>query len=88
MNTTTQALVFAIASVAAAAAIGTGLADRTAQPAVEIVKLERVVIVGKRVDQSAARVVAKLPRVVIEGRRTVLPEDVQVADAKPVVAAL
>ena len=34
--------------------------------AAEVVKLERVVIVGKRAD---APVVAQLPRVVIEGRR-------------------
>ncbi|WP_077034557.1 hypothetical protein [Pelomonas sp. KK5] len=43
----------------------------------EIVKLERVVIIGKR-----APVVAQLPRVVIEGRRSVQAGDVRVADAK------
>ncbi|WP_077036804.1 hypothetical protein [Pelomonas sp. KK5] len=75
MNTTAQALVFAIASVATAAAIGTVLAERGAgQPAAEVVKLERVVIVGKR-----APVVAQLPRVVVEGRRSHLADDVQVA---------
>lgn len=66
MNTTAQALVFAIASVAAAAAIGTTLADRSAAPATEVVKLERVVVVGKRA-QSVA--LLQLPRVVVEGHR-------------------
>lgn len=80
MNTTAQALIFAIAAVATAAAIGTGLAERTAQPATEIVKLERVVIVGKRA-VAQAPVVAQLPRVVIEGRHTVLAENAGVAAA-------
>ncbi|MDY0746406.1 hypothetical protein SNE35_17975 [Paucibacter sp. R3-3] len=40
----------------------------------EVVKLERVVIVGKR-----APVVAQLPRVIIEGRRTLPADGVQVA---------
>lgn len=79
MNTAAQTFVLAIASVAAAAAIGVGLANRTAAPATEIVKLERVVIVGKRAN---APVVAQLPRVVIEGRRAA-PADVTVAAAKP-----
>lgn len=79
MNTAAQTFVLAIASVAAAAAIGVGLANRTAAPATEIVKLERVVIVGKRAD---APVIAQLPRVVIEGRRAA-PAVVTVAAAKP-----
>jgi hypothetical protein len=66
MNTAAKTFAFAIASVTAAAAIGVGLADRTAAPAAEVVKLERVVVVGKR---AADPVVAQLPRVVIEGRR-------------------
>lgn len=66
MNTAVQTFIVAIASVAAAAAIGVGLANRTAAPATEVVTLERVVISGKRAD---APVIAKLPRVVVEGRR-------------------
>jgi len=68
MNTTAKALIFAVVSVASAAAIGTGLADHAAQSTVAkagVVKLEPVVIVGKRV-----HIVAQLPQVVIEGRRT------------------
>ncbi len=86
MNTNAQALVFSIASVAAAAAIGMGLADRTAPQATQIVKLERVVIVGKRAALQAPVVIAQLPRVVIEGRRSVPADEVQVADAKPLAA--
>lgn len=66
MNTAATTFIVAIASVAAAAATGVSLANRTAAPAAEIVKLERVVIVGKRADTA---VIAQLPRVVIEGRR-------------------
>ncbi len=66
MNTAAKTFIVAIASVAAAAATGVGLANRTAAPATEIVKLERVVIVGKRAETA---VIAQLPRVVIEGRR-------------------
>ncbi|KQV48617.1 hypothetical protein ASC95_22150 [Pelomonas sp. Root1217] len=68
MNTAAKTFIVAIASVAAAAAAGVGLANRTAAPATEIVKLERVVIVGKRAQTA---VVAQLPRVIIEGRRDV-----------------
>ena len=64
MNTAAKTFIVAIASVAAAAAAGVSLANHTAAPATEVVKLERVVIVGKRADT-----VAQLPRVVIEGRR-------------------
>ena len=66
MNTAAKTFIIAIASVAAAAAAGVGLANHTAAPATEVVKLERVVIVGKRAE---ATTVAQLPRVVIEGRR-------------------
>ena len=78
MNITAQALVFAVASVATAAAIGTGLGDFSAQPAAgtEIVKLERVVVVGKRADASMQ--IVQLPRVVVTGHRAAEPE-VQVA---------
>ncbi|MFG6412831.1 hypothetical protein ACG02S_02850 [Roseateles sp. DC23W] len=66
MNTAAQTFIVALASVAAAAAIGVGLANRTAAPATDVVKLERVVVTGKRAD---APMIAKLPRVVVEGRR-------------------
>jgi hypothetical protein len=80
MNITAQALVFAVASVATAAAIGTGLGEFSAQPAVgtEIVKLERVVVVGKRADASMQ--IVQLPRVVVTGHRVAEPE-VQVASS-------
>jgi hypothetical protein len=84
MNTAAQTFVIAIASVAAAAAIGVGLANRMAAPAVEVVKLDRVVVVGKRAEPV---VVAKLPRVVIEQRRSTAA-DVTVALAQPAVPAL
>jgi len=78
MNITAQALVFAVASVATAAAIGTGLGDFSAQPNTEIVKLERVVVVGKRADASMQ--IVQLPRVVITGKRS--PEaEIQVASS-------
>ena len=66
MNTATKTFIIAIASVAAAAAAGVGLANHTAAPGAEVVKLERVVIVGKRAE---ATTLAQLPRVVIQGRR-------------------
>lgn len=66
MNTAAKTFLVAIASVAAAAATGVALANRTAAPATEVVKLERVVIVGKRAEP---QFIAQLPRVVIEGRR-------------------
>ena len=76
MNAFAKTFTVALASVAAAAAIGVGLADRTA--AREVVTLERVVVVGKRADTP---VVAKLPRVVIEHRR----DTTVVASAQPAV---
>ena len=81
MNTAAKTFVIAIAAVAASAAIGVGLANRTTAPVTEIVKLERVVVVGKRAD---ATVVAQLPRVVIEGRRAVVSE-VAMASAQTAV---
>ena len=82
MNITAQALVFAVASVATAAAIGTGLGDFSAQPNTEIVKLERVVVVGKRADVSAdaSMQIVQLPRVVVTGHRSSEAE-VQVASS-------
>lgn len=79
MNTTAKALVFAIAAVAGAAAIGTGLAYAAAPAQPQIVKLERVVVIGKRAATPA--VVAQLPRVVITGRSSA-QADLQLAAAK------
>lgn len=78
MNTTAKALVFAIVTVIGAAFVGTALAEGTA-PQGEIVKLERVVIHGKRTEASV--VTAQLPRVVILGR-TVAQLDRRVASVK------
>ena len=78
MNITANAITFAIVTVASAASIGLALADRSAQPGTEIVKLERLVVIGKR---AAAPVVAQLPRVVIIGRSSA-HDDVQLAAAK------
>ncbi len=78
MNITAQALVFAVATVAIAAAVGTGLADSTS-PEQQIAKLERVVVVGKRMQ--APTEVAVLPRVVITGKR-VAESDVHMAAAE------
>ena len=66
MNAAAITFATAIFSVVAAAAVGIGMADRLAEPAAEVVTLERVVVVGQRAD--AERIV-KLPRVVIEHRR-------------------
>lgn len=81
MNTAAKTFVIAIASVLAAAATGVGLANRTAASGAEVVKLERVVVIGKRAD---AAIVTKLPRVVIEARRAASPE-ATVAAAQPAV---
>lgn len=66
MNAIAQTFVTAFGSVAAAAAIGIGLADHAAEPSGQVARLERVVVVGQR---AADPVVAKLPRVVVEQRR-------------------
>jgi len=79
MNTTAQALIFAIASVAAAASIGMGLADHLAQPASKIVTLERVVVVGQRAELP---VIAQLPRVVVVGRSKTAQAELHMAAAK------
>lgn len=76
MNTAAKTFTVAIACIAAATALG--LAHRSAAPATEIVKLERVVIVAKRAD-----VVAQLPRVVIEGRRAALADATVAAAQAP-----
>ncbi|WP_422015280.1 hypothetical protein [Roseateles sp.] len=66
MTTAAKTFAVALAAVTAAAAIGVGLANSMAAPEPQVVKLERVVVIGKRAD---AAVVARLPRVVVEGRR-------------------
>lgn len=86
MNATAQNFIIAITSVAAAAALGVALANRTAAPAPEVVKLERVVVVGKRAGAQAP-VVAQLPRVVIEGR-SVSSAAVTLAAARPAARAI
>lgn len=79
MNTTVKALIFSIVTVAGAAFVGTALAESTA-PQGAIVKLERVVVHGKRAEASV--VTAQLPRVVILGR-TVAHLDRHVAAITP-----
>ena len=71
MNTAAKTFAIAVVAVTAAAATGVGLANRTAAPAGEVVKLERVVVIGKRADTT---VVAQLPRVVIQAHRAASPE--------------
>lgn len=78
MTTATHTFLVALASVAAAAAIGVGLADHAAERDAKVVKLERVVIVGQRAQPT---VVARLPRVVVEQRRAV-PREVTIAQAQ------
>lgn len=78
MTTATHTFLVALASVAAAAAIGVGLADHAAERDAQVVKLERVVIVGQRAQPT---VVARLPRVVVEQRRAV-PREVTIAQAQ------
>ena len=72
--------VLLIGVVAIFAAVGYELVKPEAAAPQEIVKLERVVIVGKRAEPQA---VAQLPRVVIVGRRAAHVDDTQVAVAKP-----
>lgn len=79
MNINAQALVFAVLALASAALIGSGLTDRS-PPATEIVKLERLVVHGKRA--AAPPVSASLPRVVIVGR-SVAQTDERLASAQP-----
>ena len=71
--TTKIAAAIALFAVAVAAALVGGAATETKnEKTVEIVKLERVVVIGKRAQpaQEAAVVIAQLPRVVITGRST------------------
>lgn len=65
-----------LATVCAATLSTFALAYQGAAPQPKIVKLERVVVLGKRVDH-----IAQLPRVLIEGRRNQIGTGVQVAQA-------
>jgi hypothetical protein len=81
MNST----LFSIKSFAFLALAATAVAAAVLLPATppqEVVKLERVVIVGKRSAVEAPEVViAQLPRVVITGRSTATTPDMQLASA-------
>ncbi len=76
MNAVAQTFAIALASVAAAAAIGIGLADSTAAPLTQVAPLEQ------QAASSATRV-AQLPRVVVEGHRENPPEVTTVAQNRP-----
>lgn len=67
-----------LATVCAATLSAFALAYQGAAPQPKIVKLERVVIVGKRM---GVEHIAQLPRVLIEGRRNQVGSDLQVAQA-------
>lgn len=79
----------AVAVVTAAMLLPTHSGPKEGSAATQdIVKLERVVIVGKRSDVEAPEVViAQLPRVVITGRSTAATPDVQLASARAKTAA-
>lgn len=83
MNATAQTFAIALASVAAAAALGIGLADSTAAPETQLTRLERVVVVGQHAQATPVAVVTRLPRVVIEQARADSPAAVTVAQARP-----
>ena len=78
MNAIAQTFVTAFGAVAAAAAIGIGLADHAAEPSGQVTRLERVVVVGQR---TAEPQVAQLPRVVVVVQRRA-PHDVVIAQAE------
>ncbi|HEX2012958.1 MAG TPA: hypothetical protein VJN44_18665 [Roseateles sp.] len=83
MITTATKTFVATALIAVGAAALFTLGHAPAAPAPQIVKLERVVIVGKRADGvgqlADAQRVEQLPRVVIVGKRAALDGDLQVA---------
>lgn len=84
MNSTSyKAFFFGIVSALAISATFTYQTEAAQAPAQEIVKLERVIIEGKRLQPNEQ--VAQLPRVVIEGRS--LNHGVQLAAAQPVCVA-
>lgn len=79
MNTIAKALVLAAVIGTSLVTLGLGLAAPKAAQTTEVVKLERVVIEGRRMQPSVE--VAQLPQVVITGRRAAQSE-LQVAAAK------
>lgn len=86
MNAAAKTLFTALIAVAGAAAIGTSMADHlTVTDAQPVHKLERVVVVGKRmVDAQQHAQIVQLPRVVIEGHSN----SYQVASAAQCKAAV
>ncbi|MDC6166982.1 hypothetical protein [Paucibacter sp. XJ19-41] len=84
MNTSHSAktlVLFTVTVLAMLAVIGAALLGSGGQPpATEIVKLERVVIVGKRSVETPVQI-AQLPRVVITGRSTPAATEPQLASA-------
>jgi hypothetical protein len=87
MNAALQTLLIAAVSVAAAAALGVALADRTAAPANERLAVEPVVVVSPRSSLPASTSRVQLPRVVIEQCRVVPPAR-QLAQTDPLDRAL
>lgn len=85
MNTSHSAktlVLFTVTVLAMLAVIGAALLGSGSRPqAAEIVKLERVVIVGKRNHVEAPVLIAQLPRVVITGRSTPAATEPQLASA-------
>ncbi|MFN3302296.1 MAG: hypothetical protein ACK44A_01095 [Roseateles sp.] len=71
MNAIAMTFATALASVAAAAAIGVGLANGTAEAAGVTVIPERTMVLAQRAE---VPVVTRLPRVVVEHRRTTVAE--------------
>ncbi len=80
MNTATFKIATATTIVALFGAAGLVLAGVEPAPATQIVKLERVVITGKRMTEVAR--VEHLPRVVIEGRRADTEQQLAQADKR------
>ena len=72
-----QFTVLLIGVVALFTAFGYALAMPAEAAPQKIVKLERVVVVGKRAAEMQA--VVQLPRVVVTGKRAVVSDDVRVA---------
>jgi hypothetical protein len=85
MNTSRHLKSLAVLATAAVAVLGAAVLA-THAPTLEIVQLERVVIVGKRAVE-APTAVAQLPRVVIIGRSTAAAAaDFQLAEASQLKA--
>lgn len=85
MNAAAKTLFTALIAVAGAAAIGTSMADHlTVTDAQPVHKLERVVVVGKRMADAQHAQIVQLPRVVIEGHSN----SYQVASAAQCKAAV